>query len=42
MNNATVLIVDDEPAILASMSKILTPHYNVRVANSGDRALQVA
>ncbi|MCP5407468.1 MAG: two-component system response regulator [Chromatiaceae bacterium] len=42
MKNATVLVVDDEPATLAAMSKILAPHYTVRAANSGARALQIA
>ncbi len=42
MSKNTILIVDDEPAILASMSKVLTPTYQVRVANSGNRALKVA
>ena len=42
MTKATILIVDDEPTILASMSKILNPLYRVRAANSGQRALQVA
>ena len=38
----TILIVDDEPAILTSMSKVLAPGYRVRAANSGTRALTVA
>lgn len=42
MSNATVLIVDDEPATLAAMSKILAPYYTVRAANSGARGLQIA
>ena len=42
MSKATILIVDDEPVILATMSKILEPDYRVRAANSGARALQVA
>ena len=42
MKNATILIVDDEPIILAAMSKILQDDYRVRVANSGMRALEVA
>lgn len=42
MSKTTLLIVDDEPAILASMSRILAPRYTVRVANSGERALTVA
>jgi putative two-component system response regulator len=42
MSDITILIVDDEPTILASMSKILAPEYRVRAANSGFRALEVA
>jgi CheY-like chemotaxis protein len=41
MNDTTILIVDDEPVILASMSKVLAPSYRVRAANSGERVLQV-
>ena len=36
-----ILIVDDDPIILSTMNKILSPHYKVRVANSGARALDV-
>jgi putative two-component system response regulator len=42
MSEATILIVDDEPAVLATMSKILESEYRVRAANSGERALHVA
>jgi putative two-component system response regulator len=42
MDKTTILIVDDEPAILATISKILEADYRVRAANSGERALQVA
>lgn len=42
MSDKTILIVDDEPAILTSIGKVLTTHYLVRVANSGGRALEVA
>ncbi len=42
MEKPVVMIVDDEPTILTSTSKLLTPYYMVRVANSGERALQVA
>jgi putative two-component system response regulator len=38
----TLLIVDDEPANLAVLTRVLQPHYRVRAANSGERALQVA
>ena len=36
----TVLVVDDEPANLALLARVLQPHYRVRAANSGERALQ--
>jgi len=42
MIDATILIVDDEPAILAIMNSALAPYYNVRAANSGERALKIA
>lgn len=38
----TVLIVDDTPENLRVLGEILMPHYRVRVANSGERALAVA
>lgn len=42
MNNAIILIVDDEPANLTVLNQVLANHYKVRAANSGTRALQVA
>ena len=42
MDTVTILIVDDEPTILASLSKLLSPSYTVRAANSGERALEIA
>lgn len=42
MSDKTILIVDDEPAILTSIGKVLATRYLVRVANSGGRALEVA
>ncbi len=42
MNDTTILIVDDEPIILATMSQILSPFYQVRAANSGHLALKIA
>lgn len=42
MEPQTLLIVDDEPANLSLLAQILRPHYRVRVANSGERALQIA
>lgn len=38
----TILIVDDTPDNLSLLSKLLKDTYKVRVANSGDRALQIA
>lgn len=38
----TVLVVDDTPDNLALMSMLLRDHYNVRVANSGERGLKLA
>ena len=40
--SSVILIVDNDPIILSTMSKILSSHYTVRVANSGERALEVA
>ncbi|MDD4880520.1 MAG: two-component system response regulator [Gallionellaceae bacterium] len=42
MTSATLLIVDDEPANLALLARVLQPHYRVRAANSGERALETA
>lgn len=42
MADATILIVDDEPANLAVLAKLLQPAYRVRAANSGERAQHVA
>ncbi len=41
MNKSTLLIVDDEPEILAVMGQILSPLYHLRAANSGERALSI-
>ena len=38
----TILVVDDVPENLTVLGELLQPHYRVRVANSGRRALQVA
>jgi putative two-component system response regulator len=42
MDQATILIVDDEPANLSVLSHLLRPGYHVRAANSGENALRVA
>jgi response regulator RpfG family c-di-GMP phosphodiesterase len=39
---ATILIVDDQPENLAVLSTLLQPHYSVRAARSGELALRVA
>jgi diguanylate cyclase (GGDEF)-like protein len=39
---ATILVVDDTPANLSLMSKLLRDTYRVKVANSGERALEIA
>ncbi len=38
----TVLIVDDTPDNLLVLGELLQPHHHIRVANSGERALQLA
>ena len=39
---ATILVVDDVPQNLLLLGELLQPHYHVRAANSGERALRVA
>ena len=39
---ASVLVVDDEPTNISILAQLLTPHYQVLVANSGARALELA
>lgn len=39
---ATVLVVDDTPANLSLMSSLLKDTYKVKVANGGERALEIA
>jgi putative two-component system response regulator len=39
---ATLLIVDDQPENLAVLSTLLQPHYSVRAARSGELALRAA
>lgn len=36
----TILIIDDEPIFLEALGELLSPHYHVRAANSGEKALQ--
>jgi len=42
MEQATILIVDDEPTNLSVLGDLLHPEYRVRVANSGEHALRAA
>jgi putative two-component system response regulator len=42
MVNATILVVDDEPANLSLLTQLLRPAYQVRAANSGENALRAA
>ncbi len=39
---STILIVDDSPENLAVLNELLQPAYRVRVATSGEKALQLA
>ncbi|KAF0189340.1 MAG: response regulator containing a CheY-like receiver domain and an HD-GYP [Desulfobulbaceae bacterium] len=39
---STILIVDDAPENLAVLNELLQPTYRVRVATSGEKALQIA
>ena len=39
---ATILVVDDTPADLALMSDLLKHNHTVRVASSGEKALEIA
>jgi PAS domain S-box-containing protein len=41
-NNPTILIIDDTPAIIASLSAILRPQYRVLVARTGEAGLNIA
>ena len=42
MEKETILIVDDTPDNLAILGELLMPYYQVRVANSGPKALTAA
>ncbi len=39
---STILIVDDAPENLTVLSELLQPHYRVRAATSGEKALRIA
>jgi putative two-component system response regulator len=38
----TILVVDDAPTNLNVLAGLLSPHYRVKLASSGDKALQLA
>jgi putative two-component system response regulator len=40
-NKKVILIVDDQPINLSMLSQVLSEKYNVRIANSGKRALDI-
>jgi diguanylate cyclase (GGDEF)-like protein len=42
VGEATILVVDDTPANLSLMSSLLKDTYKVKVANCGERALEIA
>jgi diguanylate cyclase (GGDEF)-like protein len=42
VGEATILVVDDTPANLSLMSNLLKDTYKVKVANCGERALEIA
>lgn len=42
MNETTILVIDDDPVILATTSRILQAHYRVLASISGERALKIA
>lgn len=37
----TILIVDDEPGNINILSELLMPEYKIRVAQNGEKALQI-
>ena len=39
---ATILVVDDTPDNLSLMSNLLKDHYEVKIANNGEKALKIA
>jgi PAS domain S-box-containing protein len=42
MNKAKVLVVDDQPVNVQILAEALKTEYDVRIANSGERALDIA
>ena len=41
-SRATLLLVDDTPTTLDVLREILSPHYRLKLATNGERALQIA
>lgn len=41
-STGNILVVDDDPAVLETLSSALAPPYLVRTAESGARALDIA
>jgi putative two-component system response regulator len=37
-----ILLVDDDPAVLAILKESLRPHYQIRIATNGQKALELA
>jgi len=42
LQSQCILLIDDEPLQLMILGRILSPHYQVKVANSGETGLKVA
>jgi len=42
MSHSIILVVDDAPENIAILSDLLRPNHQIRVANSGNRALELA
>lgn len=40
-HNATILIVDDSPENLMVLTELLSPHYRVLAAQSGEKCLRI-
>jgi putative two-component system response regulator len=38
----TILLVDDDPAVLGVLKECLRPHYQIRIATTGGKALELA
>lgn len=42
MDKKTILVIDDTPSNLVLLNNLLCRHYTVKVANSGDKGIQLA